>query len=78
MINELKVMKIIEKMQIKKTFGCDGITNEILKCSSPVFENSLANAFKKCIVEGTFPKSLKIGKVAPLHKTGDRKKIRKL
>ena len=66
MTNELEGMEIIKQM--KKTFGCDGIRNEILKCCSLVVENSLANAFKECIVKSTVPKVLKTAKVVPMIK----------
>ena len=55
-------------MKNKKSYGLDGISNEILKCCSPFIEPALATAFNKCIEERTFPKRLKIAKVIPIFK----------
>ena len=49
-----EVMEVIKQLKVKKTVSCDGITIEIIKCCSSV-GNSLANVFKKCIVESTLP-----------------------
>ena len=55
-------------MKNKKSYGLDGISNEILKCCSPVVEPDIAAAFNKCIEERAFSKCLKIAKVIPLIK----------
>ena len=61
-------------MEIKKRHGLDGISNGILKCCSPVIEPAIAAAFHKRIEERTFPKCLKIAKVIPRFKKGDKRK----
>ena len=58
-------------MKNKKSSGHDGISNEILKCCSPVIENYLTNCFNNCIEKQFFPNSLKIAKVIPLYKKGN-------
>ncbi|MEL6988783.1 MAG: reverse transcriptase family protein, partial [Bacteroidota bacterium] len=70
--NELEVSKILNRMKNKKSFGYDGISNEILKCCSPVIEGFLARAFNKALSEHIFPDNLKIAKVIPLLKKGNR------
>ena len=60
-------------MKNKKSYGLDGISNEILNCCSPVIEPAIAGAFNKCIEERTFSKCLKIAKVVPIFKKGDRR-----
>ena len=57
----------------KKSYGLDGISNEIFKCCLPVIEPAIAAAFNKCIEERTFPKCLKIAKVIPIFKKGDKR-----
>ena len=69
-----KVATKSEQMKNKKTYGLDGISNEILKCCSPIIRPVLATAFNKCIEERTFPKWLKIAKVITLFKKGDESK----
>ena len=48
----------------------DGISNEILKCCSQAIEPA---AFNECIEKRTFPKCLKIAKVIPIFKKGDKR-----
>ena len=62
--------KILKQMKNKKSYGLDGISNEILNCCSPVIEPAIAAAFNECIEERTFPKCLKIVKVIPVFKKG--------
>ena len=61
-------------MKNKKSYGLDGISKEILKCCSPVIEPDIAAALSKCIEGRTFPKCLKIAKVIPIFKKGDKRK----
>ena len=70
--NESEVTKILRKMKNKKSTGHDGISNEILKCCSPIIECHLARAINYCLLERIFPDSLKIAKVIPLYKKGKK------
>ena len=70
--NEQEISKVLWKMKNKKSAGYDGISNEILKCCSPIIESHLAKSVNKCITE-VFPKCLKVSKVIPLYKKGDEK-----
>ena len=49
--NASEVTKEIREMKYKNSYGEDGITNEIIKCCSPIVENNIAIAFNKCIHE---------------------------
>ena len=69
--NQHEISKILAKMKNKKSSGHDGISNEILKCCSPVIENYLTNCFNNCIEKQFFPNSLKVAKVIPLYKKGN-------
>ena len=71
--DDLEKAKIIKLMKNKKSSGHDGISNEILKCCSPIIEKYLAIAFNDCIFQRKFPDTLKLAKVIPLYKKGDRK-----
>ena len=66
-----KIIKSILKKN-KKSTGYDGISNEILKCCSPVIEPYLTEAFNASIQCGIFPDCLKVAKVTALHKKGDK------
>ena len=72
--DEVEIGKILNKMKNKKSTGHDGISNEILKCCSPIIEKYLSEAFNKCILERRFPNSLKIAKVIAMYKKGDNTK----
>ena len=72
--DQWEVVKILKQMRNRKIYGLDGISNEILKCCSPVIEPTIAAAFNKCIEERTFPKRLKIAKVIPIFKKRDKRK----
>ena len=58
-------------MKNEMSSGSDGISNEILKCCSPVVVEHLSKALNECLKIGTFPECLKIAKVIAPHKKGD-------
>ena len=58
-------------MKNKKSSGSNGISNEILKCCSPVVDEHLCKAFNECLKVGIFPECLKSAKVIALHKKGE-------
>ena len=47
----------------KKSTGYDGISNEILKCCSPIIEPYVADVFNKCLEQSIFQEPLKIARV---------------
>ena len=55
-----------------KSSGHDGISNEILKCCLPVIEPILAKIFNEIIELSIYPVWMKIAKIVPLYKNGDR------
>ena len=69
--NELEVSKIVGSLKNKTSSGHDGISNEILKCCSPIIENYLVRSFIDCAEKQVSPECLKIAKVLPLFKKGD-------
>ena len=75
--DQWEVPKNLKQMKNKKGYGLDGISNEILKFCSPVIGPTIAAAFNKCIQERMFPKCLKIPKVIPMFKKGDKRKPEK-
>ena len=71
--DEFEVAKILKNMKNKKSTDEDGISNEMLKCCSPIIEPHIATLFNNCIEDGIFPDCFKTAKVIPLYKKGDRK-----
>ena len=49
------------------------ISNETLKCCSPIIERHLARALIKCIYEGVFPDIFKTAKVVRFFENGEKK-----
>ena len=72
--DEVEIGKILNNLKNKKSTGHDGISNEILKCCSPIIEKDLCKAFHNCFLERRFPNSLKIAKVVAMYKNGDNTK----
>ena len=60
--DEFEVSKILENMKNKKSTGEDGISNEMLKCCSPIIEPHIATMFNNCIEDGIFPDCFKTAK----------------
>ena len=56
--NESEVTKILKKLKNKKSTGHDGISNDILKCCSPIIDRLPARAINYCLLERIFPDSL--------------------
>ena len=63
-----EITKIVRNLKNKKSTGYDGISNEILKCCSPIIEPYVADVFNKCPEQSIFPETLKIARVFPLFK----------
>ena len=58
-----KITKIFRNLKNKKSAGHDGISNEILKCCSPIIEPYVADVFNKCLEQSIFPEPFKIASV---------------
>ena len=63
-----EVIKVIDKLDSKKSADFYNISPEIVKVSNQIVADSLALLFNKCIKEGRFPNALKLAKVIPIHK----------
>ena len=67
-----EVAQIINALKNKKSVGHDGLSNEMLKHCSPVIEKYLSEAFNMSISNRKFPEFLKLAKVVPIFKKGDK------
>ena len=70
--NLQEIARILKHLKNKKSSGHDGISNEILKCCSPVIEPILAEIFNEMIEFSIYPDWMKLAKITPLYKKGDR------
>ena len=62
----------MKKLIKSKATGIHNIPNKILKESCQVIALFLTDIFNFSITSNIFPDDLKIGKVSPIHKSGDR------
>jgi hypothetical protein len=69
-VNENEVLKLLKSLKPKKSYGCDGITSEILKIGAEVLVVPLTHIINFSIVTGKYPTKWNIAKVIPLHKKG--------
>ena len=70
--NNSEVYKIINSLPNKSSEDCYGLSSLLLKVVNPVVCDLPADRFNRCIVENEFPDVLKLAKVLPFHKSGDR------
>ena len=70
-----EIAKIIRKLNVKKSFGYDLISNKIVQVTNETISSYLEVLFHKCLKEGVFPDSFKIAQVIPLFKGGDRQDL---
>ena len=67
-----QVIMIIKKLLNSKATGIQGIPNKTLKETADIIDPSLTDIFNFSVLTKVFPDDLKIGKVAPVYKSGDR------
>lgn len=67
-----EVSKIIDMLDTNVSKGLDGITAKMIKSTKPLILESLTNCINTCLDSGYFPDSLKIAKVTPIHKAGNK------
>lgn len=67
-----EVSKIIDNLDPNTSTGIDGISTKTLKCIKNLIICKLTDCMNQLLNEGQFPKSLKVAKVTPIHKTGDK------
>ena len=65
------VYNVINKQNIKKGPGPDGIPVRILKVTANVIAPHLSIIFNECLNEGTYPNIFKISQCKPIFKGGD-------
>lgn len=75
-VSEEDILEIINhKLKNKTSRGPDGISPQLLKDISIYIKKPLTEIINCSFIEGTFPSSLKVGKVTPVFKKGDSKNM---
>lgn len=73
LINKEEVIKIINKLKPKSTYGHDKISNKLLKYVKQEIASPVTAIINQSLETGMFPKLLKIAKVKPLYKKDNEK-----
>ena len=71
-ITESEVEKLIQELDLNKSVGIDEIPPKLIKWASSLLVPILTFLFNKCIMSGIYPDSLKIARVTPIFKGGDK------
>ena len=69
------MIKLLEKLINSKAIGIHGIPNRALKDSDEIISPSLTDIFNFSVANKVFPEDLKVGKIAPVHKSGDKDQL---
>ena len=71
-IDEDCVLSMLRKLNVNKSAGIDSLGPRILKLAAPVIAKPIAHLINMSIKEGNFPDDLKMAKVSPIYKKGER------
>ena len=71
--DHVEIEEIISGLKTKKTEDIYGISTETLKLIQRHISHPLAEIFNKCMQQGNFPDKLKIAKIIPVYKKGNKK-----
>ena len=71
-ITEEHVLKIIDNLKPKASYGIDGISNQLLKLIKSDILTPLTIIINQSIETGIFPDKLKIAKVIPIYKKNEK------
>lgn len=74
-IEVLEVWNIIQNLKNNFSAGIDNIPNAVIKKCASSIVIPLTHIFNQSFTEGTFPDSLKIAKIIPLHKKGNSNQV---
>ena len=67
-----EIVEEIAKLCVKKATGYDKIPPKIIKWAADLFTPILMVIYNKCLELGYYPDSMKVAKVVPIYKKGDK------
>jgi hypothetical protein len=71
-VNDSEINQIISKLKGKSSSGYDSISTEMLKLIYKPLLNVLTTIINQMLTSGIFPDKLKIAKVIPIYKSGEK------
>lgn len=69
---EKEIVDIINNLDSNASVGLDGISTKVIKCVKDSVKTQLTKCFNKLLDAGSFPDTLKIAKITPIHKSGTK------
>jgi len=75
LVTESTTNKVIDNLQPKSSCGWDGISPKLIKTCKQIISKPLTKLINHTIILGTFPDRLKIARVIPIFKKGDKKDL---
>ena len=70
-VDKESVVKVIQNLKPKGSFGSDRISNKLLKLIQNEISDALTLIFNQCVSQNIFPDALKVAKVIPLYKKSE-------
>uniref|UniRef100_A0A672GYN6 Reverse transcriptase domain-containing protein n=1 Tax=Salarias fasciatus TaxID=181472 RepID=A0A672GYN6_SALFA len=71
-VDEVEIVNIVRNCKNKTSTDCDGVDMMVVKKVINEISKPLAHIFNLSFQTGTFPSKMKIAKVVPLYKTGNK------
>ena len=75
-VTNLGILVVAKQLPSKTSCDCDGLSMKIVKYFISSIVDPLCFIFNKSFTKGIFPTSLKIAKIVPKFKSGDKADIR--
>ena len=75
MIDNNATVRMIKSMKMSQSKGHDGISSELIKLINTDISSSITVTINQSLTSGIFPDKLKIAKVTPIFKKGNKKLI---
>ena len=74
-VSEECIANVITKLKNKSSYGYDNISNKLIKSAKNVLIKPLTLIVNQCLHTGIYPSQLKLSRVKPLFKSGDKSKF---
>lgn len=74
-VSTKEIENIIKSFKPKNSSGYDGVSNKLIKISSPFISSPLTHICNKSLSSGTFPDRMKYAVVTPIFKKGDKHEL---
>ena len=71
-VSNTDIHRIIQNMESKRSTGFDEVSNKVIKAVRTAIANPITHLINNSLQTGTIPKKLKIAKVIPLYKSGEK------